>query len=54
MKQPTLELVKRYYPGIERIAEGFGGNMSPLDCRRAEKLLGFKPRYTWKMVYPVS
>jgi nucleoside-diphosphate-sugar epimerase len=48
MKQPTLELVQRYYPGVERIAEGFGGRMSPLDCRKAERLLGFRPQYTWQ------
>jgi len=50
MKQPTLELVQRYYPGVERIAEGFGGRMSPLDCRKAERLLGFRPQYTWQDV----
>jgi nucleoside-diphosphate-sugar epimerase len=48
MKQPTLELVQRYYPGVERIAEGFGGRMSPLDCRKAERLLGFRAQYTWQ------
>jgi nucleoside-diphosphate-sugar epimerase len=50
MKQPTLELVQRYYPGVERIAEGFGGRMSPLDCRKAERLLGFRAQYTWQDV----
>lgn len=52
MRQPTLELVERYYPGVQRVAEGFGGRMSPLDCSRAEKLLGFKAQYTWEMEYP--
>lgn len=50
MKQPTLELVNRYYPGVQTIREGFGGRMSPLDCRKAERLLGFRPQYTWKDV----
>lgn len=52
MEAPTLELVQRHYPGVEKIAEGFGGRMSPLDCRKAERRLGFRPRYTWKDVVP--
>jgi len=53
MREPTLDLVKRYYPGVERLAAGFGGRMSPLDCRRAEQVLGFKAHYTWdRLVKP--
>jgi nucleoside-diphosphate-sugar epimerase len=53
MREPTLDLVKRYYPGVERLAAGFGGRMSPLDCRRAEQVLGFKADYTWdRLVKP--
>ncbi len=48
MREPTLELVERYYPGVKRVAEGFGGRMSPLSCRRAEEQLGFKARFTWQ------
>jgi nucleoside-diphosphate-sugar epimerase len=50
MREPTLELVERYFPGVEQVAEGFGGRMSPLDCRHAEQGLGFKAQYTWEMV----
>ncbi|NPV87292.1 MAG: NAD(P)-dependent oxidoreductase [Anaerolineae bacterium] len=50
MRQPTLDLVRRYFPPVERVAEGFGGRMSPLDCRRAKQLIGFEPAYTWDMV----
>jgi len=50
MKQPTLELVQRCYPGVETIREGFGGRMSPLDGSKAARLLGFCPRYTWQDV----
>jgi nucleoside-diphosphate-sugar epimerase len=46
-----VELVNRYYPGVERVAAGFGGRMSPLDGRRAEQVLGFKAQYTWDMVF---
>jgi nucleoside-diphosphate-sugar epimerase len=47
MRQPTLDLVEQCYPGVERVADGFGGCMSPLDCSRAEKVLGYKAQYTW-------
>lgn len=50
MREPTLELAARYYPGVGQVAAGFGGRMSPLDCRHARELLGFTPRYTWEMV----
>jgi nucleoside-diphosphate-sugar epimerase len=47
MRQPTLELVEQCYPGVERIADGFSGCRSPLDCSRADKILGYKAQYTW-------
>jgi nucleoside-diphosphate-sugar epimerase len=50
MREPTLALVNRYYPGVARVAEGFGGRMSPLDCRHAQEVLGFAAKYTWEQV----
>jgi len=50
MREPTLELVNRYFPGVEQIAADFSGCKSPLDCRHAEQSLGFKAQYTWNMV----
>jgi nucleoside-diphosphate-sugar epimerase len=50
MREPTLELVDRCFPGVEQVAEGFGGRMSPLDCSHAEQVLGFRAQYTWEMV----
>jgi nucleoside-diphosphate-sugar epimerase len=50
MHEPTLDLVNRYFPGVEQVAEGFGGRMSPLDGRHAEQGLGFKAQHTWEMV----
>jgi nucleoside-diphosphate-sugar epimerase len=53
MREPTLQLIEQRYPGVSHIAEEFGGRMSPLDCRRAERVLGFKAHYTWdKMIDP--
>lgn len=47
MVEPTLELVERFFPDVGRVAEGFGGRMSPLDGQRAAAMLGFTPQYTW-------
>lgn len=49
MRQPTLELVRRYFPGDYPVKAGFSGRMSPLDGSRAQTLLGFTPQYTWEM-----
>ncbi len=48
MREPTLELVNRHFPGVTQIAEGFGGRMSPLDCSHAAEGLGFKAQHTWE------
>jgi hypothetical protein len=50
MREPTLELVNRCFPGVERVAPDFTGRKSPLDCSQAEQQLGFKAQYTWEMV----
>jgi nucleoside-diphosphate-sugar epimerase len=50
MREPTLDLVNRYYPGVGSVAAGFGGRVSPLDCGYAENVLGFRAQYTWDMV----
>lgn len=50
MRESTLELIERHYPGVERVASGFGGRMSPLDTSHAAQVLGFKAQYTWEKV----
>jgi nucleoside-diphosphate-sugar epimerase len=53
MQEPTLDLVNRYFPELDRFAEGFGGRMSTLDVRRAAEVLGFRAEYVWNdMVRP--
>jgi nucleoside-diphosphate-sugar epimerase len=48
MDEPTLDLFRRYCPGVERVAEGFGGTMSAVDSSRAARILGFEARYDWR------
>jgi nucleoside-diphosphate-sugar epimerase len=41
---PTEELLDRYAPGVPRV-RAFPGRAAPIDTGRAERLLGFVPRY---------
>lgn len=50
MREPTLDLVERFFSGVERIAADFGGRASPLDGHHAREALGFTPQYTWEQV----
>ncbi len=43
----TLDLLNKYYPGIKDIDPSFKGNMSPISCAKAERLLGFKAQHDW-------
>ncbi len=45
---PTLDLIKQYYPGTKQLDEArLQGSASPVDCSKAERQLGFTPRYLW-------
>lgn len=44
---PTRDLIRKYYPGVRRIADSIIGNASPVDCAKAVRQLGFNPRYLW-------
>jgi nucleoside-diphosphate-sugar epimerase len=47
MDTPSRDLISEYLPETGAIAEGFGGQMSLVDCRKAEQVLGFVPKYNW-------
>jgi nucleoside-diphosphate-sugar epimerase len=47
LNQPVEELFAKYYPGDYSIADHIRGNISPVDCSKAERLLGWKPKYNW-------
>jgi len=48
-KEPIEELLGKYFPGDYPIADHIKGNASPVDCSKAERLLGWKPRYLLNM-----
>jgi nucleoside-diphosphate-sugar epimerase len=47
MREPTLDLVERAFPGVGRVSPEFNARDSVLDGRHAKDLLGFEPRFTW-------
>jgi nucleoside-diphosphate-sugar epimerase len=47
MPTPSRELVSHYYPSTI-MREGFGDHASLLSTAKAERLLGFRPRHSWK------
>ncbi|MBZ0291793.1 MAG: NAD(P)-dependent oxidoreductase [Anaerolineae bacterium] len=47
MDEPTIDLIKQYYPEVTRFSEGFGGQQAAVDSSYAEGVLGFKAKYNW-------
>jgi nucleoside-diphosphate-sugar epimerase len=45
--EPVEELIVKHYPGNYPIADHIKGSVSPVDCSKAERLLGWKARYNW-------
>ncbi|MBZ0301834.1 MAG: NAD(P)-dependent oxidoreductase [Anaerolineae bacterium] len=46
-KEPIEDLLRMHYPGDYPVADHIRGNASPVDCSKAERLLGWKARYQW-------
>lgn len=47
LKQPVEQLLAEHYPGDYPVADHIRGSISPVDCSKAERLLGWKPKYNW-------
>lgn len=45
--EPIEDLVAACYPGDYPVADDIKGDKSPVDCSKAERLLGWKARYNW-------
>lgn len=48
MREPTVELVRRYLPGVADIRAKSNPRWSGVDSTRAEEELGFEARYLWE------
>ena len=46
-RQPVEELLRKHFPDDYPIADHIKGSTSPVDPGKAERLLGFKPRYNY-------
>jgi nucleoside-diphosphate-sugar epimerase len=50
MRGPSADLVRQFYPETE-IRAGFEGRASLFSSAKAERVLGFRPRYTWNTYF---
>ncbi|MBA2689734.1 MAG: hypothetical protein H0U63_02905 [Burkholderiales bacterium] len=48
MREPTQELIRRFFPELNDIRSEQDANWSGLDSTRAERELGFRARHTWE------
>ena len=48
MREPTEELIQRFFPGVTIVGDGLNGNWSGIDSSKAERILGFKAQHGWE------
>jgi len=48
MREPTEELIRRFFPGVKDIRRSRPPNWSGVDSSRAEKELGFRAEHAWE------
>lgn len=46
--EPTTELIKQNFGDRVEIRGGLNGNASVISTEKAQRMLGFKPKYNWK------
>jgi len=47
-REETLKLIQRYYPQVPKVSKRLTGRRSLIDCSKAKRILGYKPKYSWK------
>jgi nucleoside-diphosphate-sugar epimerase len=52
VREPTDELMRRYFPGVKKSQPQLKGNWSGVDSAKARELLGFQARHVWKNYLP--
>ena len=48
MKEPTDELIKKYFPAVEKTDPKLTGNWSGVSSAKAERMLGFAAEHLWE------
>ncbi len=52
VREPTDELLRRYFPGVKKSQPQLKGNWSGVDSAKARELLGFQARHVWENYLP--
>ena len=47
-KEPTIDIVRNNFGDRVEIREGLSGNASVISTKKAQRLLGWRPRYDWR------
>jgi nucleoside-diphosphate-sugar epimerase len=47
-REPLAQLLPRFYPGTEKLAAGLTGTRPAISNARAEAVLGYRPRFSWR------
>lgn len=47
-REPLAELLPRFYPGTEKLAANLTGTRPAISNARAEAVLGYRPRHSWR------
>lgn len=50
MKRPSRELMNEVFPGVP-VADDVSGTETLLDIRKARRVLGYSPTFTWRELY---
>lgn len=46
--EPVCEAFPRLHPGTEEMAKALGATGSPISSARAKRILGYRPRHSWR------
>lgn len=49
-REPLAQLLPRFYPGTEKLAAGLTGTRPAISNARAEAVLGYHPRFSWREI----
>lgn len=47
-REPLATLLPRHFPGTEELAGGLTGTLPAVTSAKAKRLLGYRPRYSWR------
>jgi len=50
-REKTRTLIEKYYPEVKKISHSLGEYDSLISCAKAKKILGYKPKFTWRDLY---